>query len=61
MRNKDTEETWPDRLTIEEFISAITENDTNEGFIQNMHHLGINNRYPEEWIKTYAAWMEMND
>jgi hypothetical protein len=62
----ETAMSYPDKLTVEEFISEITNQKRNQAFIDNMHHLeGGSTRMPkekhaEDWIQTYAAWMEMN-
>jgi hypothetical protein len=59
--------TFPDEMTVEEFIDAITRYKTNQAFVDNMHHLegggpGMpKKRHAEDWIQTYAAWMEMED
>ena len=60
-RNDMTEMYYPNKLIVEEFIQEIEDHETNLAFINNMHHLEISTKYPEDWIKTYAAWMEMND
>lgn len=60
---------YPDKLTVEEFIEAITDPKRNQAFIDNMHHLqkdvsflarSPERSHAEEWIQTYAGWMEMN-
>ena len=58
---------FPDELTVEEFIEAITRQEVNQAFISNMHNLEgpptqmPKEKHAEEWIQTYAGWMEMED
>ena len=63
----ETAMTYPDKLTVEEFIQEITDEDRNPAFIDNMNHIREQDpswmdekRHAEDWIQTYAAWMEMN-
>ena len=65
-RERATEEYYPDKVTAQDFIRLITDTCDNHAFIKNMEHLANKDldtyykRYPEDWIKMYAAWMEMN-
>ena len=59
---------FPDKLTVEEFIEAITDPKINQSFVNNMNNLHeedpkrfVDKMHAEVWIQTYAAWMEMND
>ncbi len=59
---------FPDKLTVEEFIEAITDQKINQAFIDNINHLAEEDserfstkEHAEIWIQTYAGWMEMND
>jgi len=67
-RNPVTVIFFPEKLTVEEFVGAITDEKANQAFIDNMNHLHERNpksrsdkEFAEIWIQTYAAWMEMND
>ncbi len=58
---------YPEKLSVEEFIRAITKEHLNQSFITNMNNLAKEDsklmprhQYAEDWIQTYAAWMEMN-
>ncbi len=57
-----TEQYHPDKVTVEEFIRLITNEELLRNFVINMNNLDQipKERYPEEWIKTFAAWSEMN-
>ena len=61
-RNPITVMSFPEKFTVEEFIEEITDPEINQSFINNMNNLEQipEERYPEDWIQTYAAWMEMN-
>ena len=50
---------YPNKMSVEDFIKAITDPATNKAFIENMKHLKVTPKHAEEWIETYAAWMEM--
>ena len=60
-RNPVTEEYWPDKMTLDQFILRILCNNP-EVFRMNMEHLGIDKKekYPEDWTKMWVAWMELN-
>ncbi len=57
-----TEMYYPEKVTVEEFIRILTRDKVNQSFITNMNNLDSipQERNVEEWIKTYAAWSEMN-
>jgi hypothetical protein len=57
-----TEEYYPDKITVEKFVQIITNEELLRNFVTNMNNLDQipQERYPEEWIKTFAAWAEMN-
>jgi hypothetical protein len=63
----ETAMSYPDKLTVEEFIEEITNRGRNQAFVDNMRHLTEEVGSPpekmhaEDWIQTYAAWMEMNE
>ena len=64
----ETAMSYPDKLTVEEFIQEITHERRNQAFIDNMNHIRERDpswmdekQHAERWIQTYAAWMEMND
>ena len=61
MREYMTEHYHPNKVTVEEFVNLITDEDAIRNFVTNMNNLEQTSeeRYPEEWIKTFAAWMEM--
>jgi len=61
-RNDITELYHPDKVTVEEFVRIITNEGALKAFVANMNNLDKlpEEQYPEEWIETFAAWMEMN-
>lgn len=62
IRKETTAEFFPDKLTIEEFEREIIENF--KFYKVNMYKLGnpaINNKYIEEWVEQYLAWLEIEE
>ncbi len=57
-----TERYYPNKVSVEEFIKIISNEEALRNFVTNMNNLDQmpEERYPEEWIKTFSAWMEMN-
>ena len=62
MRNYMTEQYHPTASTVGEFVKTITNEKLLGNFVTNMNNPDSTpgERYPEEWIKTFAAWSEMN-
>jgi hypothetical protein len=63
----ETAMTFPDKLTVEEFIEEVTNPKRTKAFIANMNNLTnempdkmLKHQHAEEWIQTFAAWSEMN-
>ena len=47
----------PDKYAAREFAQQII--DSIEYFVENMEQLKIGPRWAEDWIQTFAAWMDM--
>lgn len=58
MRNPITVEFYPFEMSVESFVSEIS-NGVNK-FGQNMVDLKAEARYAEEWFSMFGAWMEMH-
>jgi hypothetical protein len=57
-----TKEYYPDKITVQEFANEIVQDIGN--FAVNIMDIQNNGgldpkMFPEEWIKLFAAWMEM--
>lgn len=51
-------EYYPNEVSVEHFIDILK--DSFPAFEDNMQSLGLSNRYPEEWMRLFVAWMEMD-
>ena len=48
---------FPESMSVDEFTIKLTS--SLEAFKMNMKMLNRTKAYAEEWMKTFAAWMEM--
>ncbi len=62
IRKETTQEFFPDKIDIDDFQSLICENFN--AFKENMLSLqgvAIENKYAEEWVEQYLAWLEIEE
>ena len=59
MRNEITEQYFPDKVTVYDFINEIEE--YLKPFLANMEYLGYHSKelYMEEWADMFIRWNEM--
>lgn len=50
-------EYYPQEVSVDEFIDILK--DSLPAFEDNIQGLGLSNRYPEEWMRLFTKWMEL--
>ena len=49
-----------DKMSVEEFISRITDEKMTKYFIENMHTLHYKEQFEEIWMTIFTKWLELN-
>ena len=58
VRKLTTKTHYPDKMGVDEFTKNILK--SCPIFVSNMKKLGTVPMYAEDWVREFAAWMEMN-